>query len=459
MSASLAARTTAKSDTLVGRLVVPATMLVYALVLHQTYQHFIFPRFGYLGFTYRTPEPIRYAVIILLVAVLGGLMPRVLRGSSSIVLWVHFVVATAPSMLVPLLCPVLPMGTAFRFALGVGAVWAGVLFLMSQRVRPRFQLTPHPTRASLWLAVLVIASVLVDILVISINGLQLAMTGLFDVAAVRLTYRDALASAPFGTAYVLLAVSNVVNPLLLSVALRRRNLALFCFAAVGQLMIYGLTGYKMVLLSIPAILGLHLWLRRRQSAEARGFAVAAVGIMTFSYLAFFFAGVTSLATLFVLRLVVAPGNLAAGYVAIFGERDPVYWSYSFLSWLVDYPYERSPNFMVGDIFRGSDDTSANVNIFGDGFMNMRWEGVVLEALVLVVTLWILEAATRDLPVGVAAGGVLLPAFALSNSSIFTALTTHGLLISVLLLMTMPRDREVSAPEEPPAPRRRGRGRR
>ena len=446
---------TGESTALAPRLVVPATMLVYVVVLHQTYQHFIDPTFDYLGFTYRTPEPRHYTLIIALVIVLAACMPKILNGASSVLLWVHFIVATAPSMLVPLICPVLPLGTAFRFALGVAAVWAGVLFLMSERVRPRFQLSPHPTKASLWLTVLVMASLLVDMLVIAVGGVQLGVTGLFDVTAVRLSYRDALGAAPFGTAYVLLMVSNVVNPVLLNVGLRSRNWVLFAFAALGQLLVYGLTGYKMVILSIPAMIALHLWLRRREEAPARGFALASVGLMTVSYLAFALLGATALATLFVLRLVVAPGNVAAGYVAIFGDRDPVYWSYSFMGWLVDYPYSRSPNFMVGEIFRGSDDTSANVNIFGDGFMNMRWEGVAFEALVLVATLWFLDVATRDLPVGVAASAVLLPAFALSNSSIFTALTTHGLLVAVVVMMTMPREfRATTTAESPPPTRKR-----
>lgn len=427
-----------------SRLVASLAMVAFAGVLKRTYAEFIAPTFGYLGFTYREPDPVRYFVMVGLVAALAWIMPRRLSRPSDFVLWVHFVIATAPSMLVPLLCPILHTGTAFRFGLGVAVVWAIAILLASDRVRPTVTLRARPAKVSLWLPVLLAASLLVDGLIVLLGGLRLELLSLFSVAEVRLTYRVALAAAPFGTAYVLLGVMNVVNPLLMMIGLRAGKVALFGFGAFGQFVIYGFTGYKMVALSIPVIVGLHLWMRRRLAVESRMVAVGTTGLMAVAYVAWTIFANSSLATLFVLRLVVAPGNLAAGYVSIFRDREPVYWSYSFMGWLIDYPYPTSPNFLVGHIFRGSDVTSANVNMFGDGFMNMRWEGVVLEILLFVVALWAFDAAGRGIPIDLAASATLLPAFALANSSIFTALTTHGLLLAMVVLLTMPRDAGWSA---------------
>lgn len=430
---------TKSGSSVLGGLMSSLAMVAFAWVLKRTYREFIAPTFGYLGFTYRDPIPLHYFVTVVILAALAWIMPRRLTRPSDFVLWVHFVVATAPSMLVPLLCPILPAGAAFRFGLGVAAVWAAAIFLASDRVRPTVILKARPARMSAWLPVLLAASLLVNGLIISVGGLRLEFLSLFSVAEVRLSYRATLAAAPFGTAYVLFGVMNVVNPLLMMIGLRSRKFALFGVAASGQFIIYGFTGYKMVALSIPVILGVHLWTRGRASIASRLVAVGTTGLMASAYVAWNAFENSALATLFVLRMIAAPGNLAAGYVSIFRDRDPVYWSYSFMGWLFDYPYSSSPNFLVGVVFRGSDVTSANVNMFGDGYMNMRWEGVVLEVLLFVVALWVLDAVGRGVPIDLAASATLLPAFALANSSIFTALTTHGLLLAMIVLLTMPRE--------------------
>lgn len=125
-----------------------------------------------------------------------------------------------------------------------------------------------------------------------------------------------------------------------------------------------------------------------------------------------------------------------------------------MGWAIHYPYIQTPNFLVGSVVRGSADVSANVNLFGDGFMNMRWPGIMLEALLLVIILWLLDSAAQKVSLALAVAVVIVPSFDLANTSIFTAFTTHGLLIAMIVLATAPRIDALSGPGTESEPSRR-----
>lgn len=427
------------------KIIIAVVTLVYALVLHLSYVNFIAPVYGYLGYGYRVPDTVRYAVVVALVAILAMLMPQKLDRPSVAVLWIQFIVAAAPTMLVLQISPAVPVGTAFGFALGVAVVWAAVIFLTSDRVRPRMRLHLRPRQGGvhLWLPSLVVASLLMDLLLFVLGGLHVRLVSLLEVADVRLDYRQLIGSAPSGVAYLLLGVSNVVNPVLIVSGLQRRSAVPVVVGVFGQIAVYSLTGYKTTILSVPLMFVVWFWLHLRKGRNASWFQYGTTGLILIAYVLFAAFDKTTLMLLFVLRFIVAQGNLVAGYITFFHDRPPVYWSYSFMGWAIHYPYIQTPNFLVGSVVRGSADVSANVNIFGDGFMNMRWPGIMLEALLLVIILWLLDAAAQNVSLALAAAVVIVPSFDLANTSIFTAFTTHGLLIAIIVLATAPR---IDAPE-------------
>ena len=412
--------------------------LAYVGILHAVYVQMIAPTYGYLGFEYRNPDVLNYVTVIVGVVVLGSLMPRTFDRPSVVVLWLHFLVATAPSMLVPQYTPVIDPADAISFGLGVGCMWLVVILLSSRLVAPTRTVSPRRGSAAGWTATVVAISIGLDLFLLALLGLRPQLATLTEISEVRLGYRDALAGAPAGTAYLLVGVSNVLNPILMVRGWLTRKLTVVGVGLFGQLVIYSVTGYKTVILSIPATLLIVLWLGTRRRADGQRLLQGVVGLMALAWGAFAILGNSFLAFLFILRFIVAPGNLAAAYVSIFENQPQLYWSQSVLSWAIEYPYAKSPNFLVGSLFRGSDITSANVNLFGDGYISMRWAGVLVECLVLVLVLWALDWASSGVELATSSVVVMIPTFALANSNIFTALTTHGFLLAILVLMSVPR---------------------
>lgn len=424
-------------------------MICYVVVLHVAYVQMIAPMYSYLGFAYRTPNYVSYTIVVLLVIVLACLMPRTMDRPSVVVLWIEFGIATVPSMLVPQFTPVVPIDTAFLFALFVGGFWWMVLVLTSGRFKLKIRIRRRAKGTGSWLVAITMISLFVDFVLSFVVGFRFQLATLIDVADVRFGYRDALAGAPFGTAYLLLGTCNVLNPVLMMRGLAMRKFTPLAVGLIGQVYIYAVTGYKTILLSVPVIIAAYFWLKRRKAADALVIPRGVVGVMAVSWGSFAIFGWTTLSLLFVLRFIAAPGNLVAGYIHVFSGRDQLYWSYSFMGWLFEYPYQVNPNFLVGELLRGSSLTSANVNMFGDGFMNMRWAGIGLECLVLVAALWVLDSVAKNLSIATVFSALLIPSFDLANTAVFTALTTHGLLLAMVVLAMAPAEYGTEQDSDPP----------
>ena len=141
--------------------------------------------------------------------------------------------------------------------------------------------------------------------------------------------------------------------------------------------------------------------------------------------------------IFVDRLLLAPGYLTAAHVMVFQGKPKAEWGYSFMAPFVHYPYKDTPDFIVGRVFFGSAATSANANFFGDGYSNLGYPGMFIEALALVVILWLIDSAGRHLPLPVSALILLVPTLALVNSSVFTSLLTDGYLAAIVIMACLP----------------------
>lgn len=411
-------------------------LLYWVMVVH------VEPTFGYLGYTYRTPELLPNALVIGFVLLLTTLMPLRLGRPSRFVLWMHFVLATVPSMVVPQFTRAITPPAAFGLAVGVGLAWLLVLALTSAPVieavraaRGRVPRTPapaDPVRARRWTTRLLWASAVFSLLLVAVFGATGALVALTEVRSVRLAYREALALAPPGTAYLLLMASNVVNPVALMRSLLERRWVVALVPLLGQVLIYSIGGHRMVLLSIPGVLFLYVWMRRTSQPSGTTFLAWVTGGLVSAAVALFGLGVSA-AGLLVLRMFIEPGNLLVSYVDLFAGRGNLYWSYSFLSWLVEYPYDLSPNFLVGEQARGDAAVSANVNLFGDGYISWGWAGIVIECLLLVALVLLLDGAARGVRPAEFCAAMLLPSFALANSNVFTSVLTHGFLVAYLVL--------------------------
>jgi len=416
-------------------LILLVLLFAYIVILHWTYQIKISPLFGYLGSRYRSPNSLNYAVAFGLAYVVAASLPVTLRKPSDFVVWVLYVMACVPSIVVPQYADIASPPESIKFALVVAVSFWAVVRLSDRAPRWRIAAVQTST-GTIWIFLSGVTVVVYGYL-LHTTGLNFRFLSLADIRDVRFQYRDTIAATGAASAYAIGIQGYVVNPIFLAKGIYERRWLPIVAGAIGQLLIYSATGYKLIALSVPAGFAIALMFRwsRRQSG-----ALVLQGVVLTSIMAILIdrvVGGFTYTQIFINRLLLTPGTLSAAYVSVFQDKPKAEWGYSFMAPFVNYPYQTTPAFIVGSEFSGDAQVSANANLFADGYANLGYVGIVIEGLVLVMLLWLINAAASHLPIRVSAMVLLIPSLALVNTSVFTSFLTGGMATAILVMVLLP----------------------
>lgn len=415
---------------------VPAAVSIYAIALHWTYKEVVQPNFAYMGQRYE-PAEFGLVVLTLLIAVAVCLtLPRRLERPSSVILWILFVVTIAPTILMSTYLGIVPPGEAVVMSFGFGVAFA-LVSLFVRRLDPPRPLIKRISTTSFWL-IIGLFSALVYVYLALVAGLSLRFLSIFDVYDVREDYAEVLSGAGL-LGYLVSTQANVVNPLVMSRGIYTRNWALFTVGVLGQLILYSGTGFKTILFSIPALLIVALVFRTNARPRPLTLMWGASGVILVS------AAIDSMqqsivwSSLFARRFLITPAGLTSRYYEFYSNTEFEMLSHSILRpFFVHPPHEYGPARMIGVLISGSTSLSANANLFADGFAHFGWAGVAAIATLLTIFLRIVDRAAVGLPTAAAALVVVMPSIAVSNTSMLTAMFSHGLVAMVVLLIVTPR---------------------
>ncbi len=115
----------------------------------------------------------------------------------------------------------------------------------------------------------------------------------------------------------------------------------------------------------------------------------------------------------------------------FFNHNYIYWSDSFLSMFIHYPYDISPDFIIGREYFNRPKMNANIGIISDGFKNAGYYG----ALINIAIVSLIFSFLNSLKISPKFFGLfILFLFTLLNSSLTTILLTHGGGLMLLVAM-------------------------
>jgi len=433
-------------------ILIPLAVIVFAIALHWVYADLISPPFAYLGYRYREPstEPVILSVVIAIVTAMA--LPRRIERASSVVLWVLYVVTVAPTILMSTYTPYRTDEQGLVLGLVVALVFIGVCLGVRGKVRSlNFAVSP----TSIWI-VLIIISLITYVLLGLTQGLSFSFVALLDVYDLREEYAANLEGIGI-LSYLVFIQANVVNPLMVARGLFLRNHLWTAWGVIGQLILYSTTGFKGMLFAIPAWFIIAFILRRRKrAADGLTLVWGAAGLIIGSAIVDYLTNSMLVTSLLSRRFLATPGVFTQVYVQFFSENPQVHLGHSILKPFVDYPYQLTPPYVIGEWMAGLPTMAANANMFADGFANFGWAGLIGAGVVLLIYLKILDKVSVGLPIGFVGVIMTMPTVALSNTSILTAMLSHGLVAAVALLAIMPRDfdRPKLEPSPPPVALRR-----
>lgn len=425
-----------------------AALGAYAAALHWTFQFKIAPVFGDLGARYRDPDLLNYALVALALVLVAMTLPPRLEHPSDGVVWTLFVMLAAPAALVPQYALIIEPTRALVLGLAVCGTFAGISAL--SRVGPFSGALRVRLPAQLvWLG-LAAFSVLTYGYVYAAFGLGFVSFSLDAVRDLRFAYRDQISASGPLLGYLIRFQGSVVNPFLMAAGVLRRNWGLLAAGVIGQALLFSATGYKLFFLSIAVIPVLTWVLKRRPRVPGQivllGILAAALGSLAIDAAR---GGPILWTEIVVNRLLIVPGMLTAAYLQVF-ENRPGY-NFADVIPIASNDYTIQPGFYVGAIFTGNPQANANAGYIGDGYAQLGYIGILIEAAGVLAILWGLNATGRHLPVALTFPTLLLPTVSLANVSPFTTLLTGGFAFAFILMACLPED-EWRAKEKVPRPR-------
>jgi hypothetical protein len=313
-------------------------------------------------------------------------------------------------------------------------VAVGVLVARAISAVPPFlpEVTPPPVSLVTIGLILAVCSLLVYGAVLLTTGLHFGYLSFDSVYQVRAEFvAQSEDSRLIG--YGLPVVQNVINPLLMGIGLLKRRPELIAVAVIGQVAIYSTVGTKNTLFSILFVLAIAPLAHRKMAGALIPLGVAVAGFA--AALLDLRAKSLTLTILTTRRVMIVPGALTAAWVSVYDVLPRLH----FLAEMrIGDPPLVPATKVVGRIIVNDATTSANVSMFGHGYAQYGYVGLLIECVVFGLLLRLADWSTAGLPTMLAAALFIMPAEAISESSIFTAITTHGFLFAVLIAALLPR---------------------
>lgn len=393
----------------------------------------ISPNFGYGGIRYRDPDWWYVAFGLMMVWAQVHVLGRKIRDAGDLVLGLVVYMVGIPAAIIPQIIDIESTDRSFVLSVVYFFVTIGVIqtYRGLRRIRPASRSLGSLNRryGPIGLA-LVMFTVITLLLLHQAVGLSVTPASFADVYELRAEYSAEFAGSSSILGYIVALQIKAVSPALIAIGLSRSDrIPLALVGMVAQYILFATTVQKQALFSIIAVVGLSVLLRSVRSFDFRALGIAILGLCLASSLLDVASRRTYWTEIIVDRFFFWPGFLPVQYYETFKDRQDGLWSDAFLStWIRDRTGAGwTPETLAGFDLTGSATVNANASFLADGFANMAYAGILLEAAVLVLALLLLSRAAKDVPQAIALPICVMPAVSLANGSPITAFLSGGVL--------------------------------
>lgn len=234
--------------------------------------------------------------------------------------------------------------------------------------------------------------------------------------------------------YLNLWTQKVLTPFLLAIGLSRRSWWMIILATMMHVVYFGVTQHRMHLF-VPALVVLVWYVYKRGFSFATGFLIIGLGVAMSTTLAIF-SGLEFVGAVMLRRAFFVGASVTDSWVNFFLERPKVFFSDNLLSSVVVNDYTGVPlPYYLGDYFQPGLDLAFNAGLVATGYAQLGVIGVAFYALILGLFLRSVNALIRSgVPVFMPAAIIFLPLrIAWVDSDLFTALLSHGLIVSLVMV--------------------------
>ncbi len=238
-------------------------------------------------------------------------------------------------------------------------------------------------------------------------------------------------------------VFKVFNMALISWALYKKNRSLLISFLILQIIFFAISSHKSVLFYPLVVFVLNKFFYKKRVVNSAVLIMA--GVIFASGMAYFLSGDFLAESLFVRRMFFVPAFLNFIYYDFFSQAGFVYMSNGLLGSIIDYPFTYSPIEMISYALLGHTDMNPNNGFLATAYMHFGMFGVIIFSLIVGWLMKIVDVLIRArLPIWFGLSLVIVPFVSLLTSAdLSTALLTHGLAVSLIILWLFAISRPVN----------------
>jgi len=398
--------------------------------------------FGFLGLRYVDPG-LGWTGFSFLCAVLPALwLPIAVERPSQIAYWILYCTVIVPTMFMPY--RVLDTDP-YQIAVFTSLVLLSFFGLAIATVLPLVRI-PRPDWPPLSFGNAMTAVLIgMTLAVWYYGGFRLDL-GLTDIYARRRAAREIVSQQSFAN-YLKGNVASAFQPYAFALGIVLRSGWLIGASVFAGLVVFSLEGSKTSAL-IPFFLVAMLPLLSRYRGKFGVLMPAlCVILVVAAYFSFMATRLFHIPTLTTWRLFQVKGLLSSFYFEYFSSHQPTLLGDGILQPFVGRTYELATPRLIGEAYFGSDETNSNANIWASAFGDFGLIGIPFASVVAGIVFRIMDSLAAN-------RGFLVPAFMAaflgmkwSDTAIDTAMLSHGVLATLILLYLMPStDRQAQARE-------------
>lgn len=395
----------------------------YAAFLVLVYISFIVPVFGYMGFSGESINFDKCVEAMFVTLLLSLTLPTEFRHPSDFLIFLLLFLTVIPVLLV--------MGVMDKDRFVAITIVCAYLLIWIVNQLPAIRL-PRIAEGQFLFWLLSLGGLGVTVLWIFVSGaysgFSLDLATIYDV---RGEQSEALQVGPF--AYLTNWTFKVINPLLIVLAYRSRLWIAVFALLVLQMFFFGVSAHKSVAAIPFLVLGTYIVITG--GWKPVGLVTLAIVGTACAYVVALTTGFIAPASYLVRRALFVPADLHFSYFEYFGQAGFVGWSNSILSSFFHYPYDYPTPKAVSIFLYGHPDIAANAGFLATGYMHFGLFGVVMFSLIVAMLFRVVDGLASYHGMALTLSTVL-PGFlwAFTSSDLTPALLTHGLLLSVFLLL-------------------------
>lgn len=405
----------------------------FRAILDYLYVNFIIPLYGsnYMGFNYEM-VPNRYLLSWCFLLFLIPTISHKLNKFSDFVFMMFFLSVMIPLSSLWGLDPELPFLPILYMTLGY---YISYYIVSSKRILPiAFPYFKNSESITVGFALIMVAYLLI---LYSVTGAIFNMN--FNMGRVYEFRQENSSLTNVGfLSYLNVWTYKVFNIFAMAYFLLKGRYFVFVILFFIQMIFFGVSSHKAVFFFPFLVLFCYFYFRKKTSLLFIPMSFFLVSL--FAFLITLILDNNLITSIMVRRLFYVPASTTFTYFEFADTFGHIYWTNSILSFLGGYDYNKAITLVIGDYILGDSASEkylgANNGFLSSGYLHAGLLGVVLYSIIFGYLLKIFDSlAKAGVPLWLSISLTVIPFRDLIISSdLFTSLLTHGLLVSMVILI-------------------------